>query len=71
MGEDETMNDLGSRLKTYRTERARLTIAALASKSGVAIGTISEIENGKHDPRVGTLTRLLRAMGSKGRFKLF
>lgn len=63
---------IGPRLKSYRLDRARLTIDELSRRSGVAAGTISEIENSKHDPRVGTLVRLLRAMGNtSGVFKLF
>jgi transcriptional regulator with XRE-family HTH domain len=35
----------------------------LATKTGTAQSTISDIEEGKTDPRFGTLRRLLRACG--------
>ena len=62
---------LGARLKDYRLTKAHMTIEQLSRAAGVAVGTISDIENNKHDPRVSTVAKMLRAMGSKtGQFKI-
>lgn len=41
--------------------RAHLTQRELAARTGVAQPTIARIEGGKDDPRLSTITRLLRA----------
>jgi len=52
--------DVGSNLRRLREER-NLTLRALAEKSGLAINTLSLIENGKSSPSVSTLQQLALA----------
>jgi transcriptional regulator with XRE-family HTH domain len=49
--------DVGSNLRRLREDR-NLTLRALAEKSGLAINTLSLIENGKSSPSVSTLQQL-------------
>lgn len=49
--------DVGGSLRKLREER-NLTLRALAEKSGLAINTLSLIENGKSSPSVSTLQQL-------------
>lgn len=59
---DSTMNiDVGGSLRRLREER-NLTLRALAEKSGLAINTLSLIENGKSSPSVSTLQQLAMAL---------
>ena len=50
------------RLKEHR-ERAFLTQADLAEKSGVAETTINRIEKGRHGARISTARKLAAALG--------
>ncbi len=50
------------RLRECR-ERAFLTQADLAKKSGVAETTINRIENGRHGARISTARKLASALG--------
>ncbi len=60
-GADAAMDvDVGGNLRQLREGR-NLTLRALAEKSGLAINTLSLIENGKTSPSVSTLQQL--AMG--------
>ncbi|HLG00235.1 MAG TPA: helix-turn-helix transcriptional regulator [Acidimicrobiia bacterium] len=54
--------DVGATLRAAR-RRAHLTQRELATKTGVAQPTIARIEQGKANPRVDTIERLLRACG--------
>ena len=56
------MNDIGQRLKTLRAHQG-LSQRRLATVSGVSNATISLIENGRTDPSMGLLKRILDAMG--------
>jgi transcriptional regulator with XRE-family HTH domain len=53
--------DVGGRLRRLREERD-LSLRALAEKSGLAINTLSLIENGKSSPSVSTLQQLAVAL---------
>jgi transcriptional regulator with XRE-family HTH domain len=53
--------NVGKSLRKLRDER-NLTIRALASQSGLAVNTLSLIENGKTSPSVSTLQQLAGAM---------
>ena len=53
--------DVGGSLRRLREER-ELTIRVLAEKSGLAINTLSLIENGKSSPSVSTLQQLAVAL---------
>ncbi|MHB8510621.1 MAG: helix-turn-helix domain-containing protein [Actinomycetota bacterium] len=46
-------------------KRAGLTQRGLAERAGVAQPVVARIESGKADPRVRTLSKLLRACGSE------
>jgi transcriptional regulator with XRE-family HTH domain len=50
------------RLRELR-ERAFLTQAELAEKSGVAETTINRLENGRHGARISTIRKLALALG--------
>jgi transcriptional regulator with XRE-family HTH domain len=52
-----------ARALRYGRRRAGLTQRELAQRTGVPQSTIGRIESGAVDPRVGTLTTLLRACG--------
>src|SRR4051794_941075 len=52
----------GERLKELR-EKAELTQAELAERSGVPIGTIRDYEQVKRDPLLPTAVKLARAVG--------
>ncbi|HEX3427059.1 MAG TPA: helix-turn-helix domain-containing protein [Acidimicrobiales bacterium] len=54
--------DVASAIRKAR-HRAGLTQRALAARTGVAQPTIARIEQGKGDPRLSTVERLLRACG--------
>jgi transcriptional regulator with XRE-family HTH domain len=53
---------VGCRLREYRNERG-LSIKELAEKSGLAVNTLSLIENQKSSPSVNTLVQLAKALG--------
>jgi transcriptional regulator with XRE-family HTH domain len=54
--------DVGSRLRALR-EMQRFSIRALAEASGLAVNTLSLIENGKTSPSVSTLQQIAAALG--------
>jgi transcriptional regulator with XRE-family HTH domain len=59
---------IGSKLKVFRKNKG-LSLRALAEISDVTVGTLSQIENDNTSPSVGTLKRVLRALGlSMGEF---
>ena len=51
----------GNRLRRIREGR-KLTISALARKSGIASGVIEQIETGEIDPAIGQLQCIAEAM---------
>ena len=61
--EDEQDCDvnIGQRLRFLREERG-LSLRALADKSGLAVNTLSLIENGKSSPSVSTLQKISTAL---------
>jgi len=56
--------DLGAMLAAARAER-RMTQPELAMASGVQQADISRIESGRANPTIGTLTRLVNALGKR------
>lgn len=54
--------DLGSWLRTLRLEK-RWTQRTLAAKSGLSLGYISSVENGKRKPKTSSLAALAQALG--------
>jgi transcriptional regulator with XRE-family HTH domain len=54
--------DIGPRLQACRKAQG-LTLAALATKSGISRSMLSEIERGSANPTYGTLWLLTRALG--------
>jgi transcriptional regulator with XRE-family HTH domain len=53
--------DVGHRLRALRTER-KLSMRALAERSGLNVNTLSLIENGKTSPSVSTLQQIAQAL---------
>jgi len=59
---------IGSKLKVIRKNKG-LSLRALAELSDVTVGTLSQMENDNTSPSVGTLKRVLKALGlSMGEF---
>jgi transcriptional regulator with XRE-family HTH domain len=56
------LGDLGFRLKEIR-QRAGLSLRELARQAGVSPSLVSQIENGKSQPSVGTLYTFARLLG--------
>jgi transcriptional regulator with XRE-family HTH domain len=54
--------EIGARLKILRSNRG-LSLRTLAKLSGVTCGALSQIENGRTSPSVGTLKNVLAAFG--------
>jgi transcriptional regulator with XRE-family HTH domain len=59
--EDTTVARMGQQLRALR-QKKNLSVRALAARSGLAINTLSMIENGKTSPSVSTLQILARAL---------
>ena len=55
---------VGERIKSYR-ENLNMSIADLATKSGVTESVVSAIESGEVLPALGVLTKLSRALGQR------
>ena len=53
---------LGENLKALRTER-KITQTGLAEKLGVDKSFVSNIEKGKNNPTLSTITNLAQALG--------
>lgn len=53
---------LGERISGWRKRRL-MTVEALADKAGISKGNLSDIENGKKDPRYLTLAFIAEALG--------
>lgn len=57
----DASNELGRRIKEVR-RREKLTLAELSERSGVAISTLSKIENGQTTGSVDTLFKIARGL---------
>lgn len=57
-------NTVGRRVRDLRQQR-RMTIDALAAASGVSRGTVIQIEAGRGNPSVTTLSNLANALGAE------
>ncbi len=53
---------IGINLKVLR-KKAGLSIGALAEKTGISKGAISQIEQGRGNPTISTITKLAEALG--------
>lgn len=51
---------IGARIRALRGDRSQ---EDLAQQAGISDGTLSAIERGRSDPRLGTLLRLAQALG--------
>jgi transcriptional regulator with XRE-family HTH domain len=58
---DPVSSCVGQQLRTIRMER-KLSIRALAERSGLSVNTLSLIENGKTSPSVNTLHHLAQSL---------
>lgn len=54
--------NVGERIRAARTERG-ITVAALAERSGLSKGLISQVETGKTSPSIATLEKLADGLG--------
>jgi transcriptional regulator with XRE-family HTH domain len=55
---------LANRIKTLREQRG-LSQEALAEKAGISRGYLARLETGRHDPTVGTVEKLAKALRVK------
>ena len=60
--EKEILNDLGERIRTLRKERG-LSLEQVSAKSGVALATLSRIENGRGSGTFRTHQKIAEAFG--------
>ncbi len=60
--DDDERRIVGARLRTVR-ESLGLSQLEVSRRSGIAQESLSRIEMGRRDPRLGTLRRLARGMG--------
>jgi transcriptional regulator with XRE-family HTH domain len=51
-----------TRISKLRAARD-MTQEDLARKAGVSVGYIARLETGRHDPKVGTLLKVAKALG--------
>lgn len=56
------MKALGNRISSIR-KRKYMTIEQLAAKMSISKGNLSDIENGKKDPRYSTLLAVAEGLG--------
>ena len=56
------MKALGDRIAQWRRRR-EMTLEELASKMSISKGNLSDIENGKKDPRYSTLLAVTEGLG--------
>ena len=61
--------DLGAELRDRRKTAGR-TIASVAVDAGLSVPYIANLENGRGNPTVATLTRLAEALGATLRVEL-
>lgn len=61
---------LGQALRTLRQSKG-LNLEDLSRLSGVGIATLSHLENGNRDPKLSTISRILKALRSDLRHLLF
>ncbi len=61
---------LGQALRHLRQNKG-LNLEELSRLSGVGISTLSHLENGNRDPKLSTITRILKALRSDLRDLLF
>ena len=59
-----TVDKLAKRIKALREQRG-LSQEALAEKAGVSRGYLARLEIGRHDPTVGTVEKLAKALRVK------
>ena len=58
------MERLANRIKRIREQRG-LSQEALAAKAGLSRGYLARLETGRHDPTVGTVEKLAKALRVK------
>lgn len=60
--QNHRMKALGQRIASWRRRR-NITIEELAAKMSISKGNLSDIENGKRDPRYSTLLAVSEGLG--------
>ena len=63
MAESDDLIKLGQRICSLRKKKG-LTIEKLAYEVGISKGNLSEIENGKRDPRYSSLSAIAHGLDS-------
>jgi transcriptional regulator with XRE-family HTH domain len=63
MRKDLLLRETGSRVRSIRSA-CGVTLVQLSTKSGVTSSQLSLIENGRVEPRLSTLVRILDALGA-------
>ncbi|GAB3376355.1 helix-turn-helix transcriptional regulator [Amycolatopsis echigonensis] len=58
------MNGLGKHLRALRTQ-AGLTQAEIGYRAGISREVVCAIENGRTNPRIGTVKRYCEAIGAR------
>ncbi|HLV90528.1 MAG TPA: helix-turn-helix transcriptional regulator [Acidimicrobiia bacterium] len=53
----------GSQLRTLR-QASRMSLSDVSARTGISRSQLSDIENGKADPRISTVKRLLECFGA-------
>lgn len=59
---DQSLSNLGPRIKALRQEQG-LTLQEVSERSGVAVSTLSKIENGHLSGTVNTMLKIARGLG--------
>lgn len=62
------MNHIGTIIEKAQASSG-MNQVQLEKAAGVSKGTISHIKNGKHDPQIGTVLKIMRACGWEIVFK--
>ena len=62
MSKQELLKALGARIKSERLKKG-ITLEKLAYEMSISKGNLSDIENGKKDPRYTTLRLLSKGIG--------
>ncbi len=61
MSDEEQLKNLGKRIGALRRKRG-ITLEKLAYEMGISKGNLSDIENGKRDPRYTTLRAIAEGL---------
>jgi transcriptional regulator with XRE-family HTH domain len=66
-GKTKLCFDIGQRIRNIRSNK-RLTLNALAERTGISKSYLSQVENAKREPSIDTLTKVAYALGVEAPF---